>query len=36
MALVPPVVTDWVTNSGTSNHTTSDASNFDLCLPSSY
>jgi hypothetical protein len=27
MALTPPVITDWVADSGTSNHNTSDASN---------
>jgi hypothetical protein len=28
MALTPPVVTDWVADSGASNHTTSDAGNL--------
>jgi hypothetical protein len=28
MALTPPTVTDWVTDSGASNHTTSDAGNL--------
>jgi hypothetical protein len=36
MALTPPVVTDWVADSGTSNHTTSDAGNLTSdCSPTS-
>jgi hypothetical protein len=33
MALTPPVVTDWVTDSGASNHTTSDAGNLTSVHP---
>jgi hypothetical protein len=34
MALVPPVVTDWVTDFGASNHSTSDVSNLtSICPP---
>jgi hypothetical protein len=33
MALVPPTVTDWVTDSGASKHTTSDASNLTFLYP---
>jgi hypothetical protein len=33
MALTPPVITDWVANSGASNHTTSDAGNLTSIHP---
>jgi hypothetical protein len=34
IALTPPVVTDWVVDSGASNHTTSDAGNLtSICPP---
>jgi hypothetical protein len=33
MALTPPAVTNWVTNSGASNHTTSNASNLTSLHP---
>jgi hypothetical protein len=33
MALTPPVVTDWVTDSGASNHTTSDVGNLTSVHP---
>jgi hypothetical protein len=33
MALTPPAATNWVTNSGASNHTTSDAGNFTSVRP---
>jgi hypothetical protein len=33
MALVPPVVTDWVADFGASNHTTSDAGHFTSVRP---
>jgi hypothetical protein len=34
MTMVPPVVTDWVADSGVSNHTTSDAGNLTSIRPS--
>jgi hypothetical protein len=34
MALTPPVVTDWVADSGASNYTTSDADNLTTVCPS--
>jgi hypothetical protein len=33
MALTPPAVTDWVTDSGASSHTTSDAGNLTSVRP---
>jgi hypothetical protein len=33
MALTPPTVTNWVVDSGASNHTTSDASNLSSVRP---
>jgi hypothetical protein len=33
MALTPPAVTDWVADSGASNHTTSDAGNLSSVRP---
>jgi hypothetical protein len=33
MAMTPPVVTDWVTDSGASNHTTSNAGNLTSVHP---
>jgi hypothetical protein len=36
MALTPPGVTDWVANSGTANHTTSDAHNLTSVLPPTF
>jgi hypothetical protein len=33
MALTPPTVTDWVADSGTSNHTTSDTGNLTYVRP---
>jgi hypothetical protein len=33
MALTPPTVTDWVVDSGASNHTTSDAGNLTSIRP---
>jgi hypothetical protein len=33
MALTPPAVTDWATDSGASNHTTSDAGNLTSVRP---
>jgi hypothetical protein len=33
MVLTPPLVTDWVTNSSASNHTTSDAGNLTFIHP---
>jgi hypothetical protein len=33
MALTPPAVTDWVADSGVSNHTTSDAGNLTFVRP---
>jgi hypothetical protein len=35
MALTPPAVTDWVADSGFSNHTTSDADNLTPAVPPS-
>jgi hypothetical protein len=36
MALTPPTVTDWVTDSGASNHTTSDAGNLTCVHPPTF
>jgi hypothetical protein len=36
MALTPPVVTDWVTNSNASNHTTSDTDNLTSVCPPTF
>jgi hypothetical protein len=36
MALTPPAVTDWVTDSGASNHTTSDAGNLTCVHPPTF
>jgi hypothetical protein len=36
MALTPPAVTDWVTDSGASNHTTSDAGNLTSVRPPTF
>jgi hypothetical protein len=36
MALTPPVVTDWVTDSGASNHITSDAGNLTSVRPPTF
>jgi hypothetical protein len=36
MALTPPVVTDWVVDSGASNHTTSDAGNLTSVHPPTF
>jgi hypothetical protein len=36
MALTPPVITDWVTDSSASNHTTSDASNLTSIRPPTF
>jgi hypothetical protein len=36
MALAPPAVTDWVANSGASNHTTSDAGNLTSVRPPTF